>query len=85
MWLTERQAQDYLGVSRITLWRLRRRGVLQVYKVGGQRLNRYRKEDLDSLMQPSEEIAGTPTARVAASKRTGSPQRRSMRRGNASS
>lgn len=52
MWLTEKEAQKYLKVSRGTLRRLEEAGKLQVYRVGGQRLRRYRKEDLDAVMEP---------------------------------
>ena len=46
-WLTEKQAQAYLGVSRATLYRWQRAGRLTVYKLGRQR--RYKREDLDRL------------------------------------
>ena len=52
MWLTEQEAQKYLKVSRGTLRRLEEAGKVQVYRVGGQRLRRYRKEDLDAVMEP---------------------------------
>jgi len=49
-WLTEKQAQAYLGVSRATLYRWQRAGRLTVYKVGRQR--RYKRADLDGLAVP---------------------------------
>ena len=52
MWLTEKEAQKYLKVSRSTLLRLEETGKLPVYRVGGERLRRYRQEDLDAVMEP---------------------------------
>ena len=49
-WLTEEQAQEYLQVSRTTLYRWQREGRLTVYKFG--KLRRYKREDLDALAEP---------------------------------
>ena len=54
MWLTEQEAQEYLQVSRATLLRWRNEGKLKSYKLAGQRLTRYKQEDLDALMQPDK-------------------------------
>lgn len=48
-WLTQEEAEAYLGVSRTTLWRWQREGRLTVYKLGRQR--RYRREDLAALFE----------------------------------
>ena len=49
-WLSEKEAQEYLGVSRSTLYRWQKEGKLKVYKLGRQR--RYRQKDLDALLEP---------------------------------
>ncbi len=49
-WLSEKEAQEYLGVSRSTLYRWQKDGKLKVYKLGRQR--RYRQGDLDALVEP---------------------------------
>ena len=51
MWLSEKQAQEYLGVSRATLLRFRQAGKLTAYKIGGARLLRYKQGDLDQLIE----------------------------------
>lgn len=50
-WLTEEQAQEYLQVSRSTLYRWQQQGRLTVYKFG-DKLRRYKREDLDRLGEP---------------------------------
>ncbi len=52
-WLSEKEAQEYLGVSRSTLYRWQKEGKLKVYKLGRQR--RYRQEDLDALLEPGSD------------------------------
>ena len=60
MWLTEKEAQKYLSVSHMTLRRLELAGTLKVHRIGGKRLRRYRREDLDAVMEPGEgEKAGS--------------------------
>jgi excisionase family DNA binding protein len=51
-WLTQQEAEEYLSVSRTTLWRWQKQGKLTVYKFGRQR--RYKREDLDALAEPVE-------------------------------
>lgn len=51
-WLTQQEAEEYLSVSRTTLWRWQKEGKLTVYKFGRQR--RYKREDLDALAEPVE-------------------------------
>lgn len=48
-YLAPREAAEHLNVSRDTLDRLRKRGMLSCVRVGG-RLIRYRRPDLDALM-----------------------------------
>lgn len=47
-WLSDRQAQHYLGVSRTTLYRYRTEGLIRYFQVG--KLLRYRLEDLDAFL-----------------------------------
>ena len=54
MWLTEKEAQEYLSVSRMTLRRLELAGKLKVHRVGGERLRRYRAADLDAVVKAGE-------------------------------
>ena len=51
IWLSGVEAEAYLGVSRTTLHRYRRAGKLVGYRIGGNRLVRYRREDLDALVE----------------------------------
>lgn len=48
-YLTSKEAQSYLKVSSVTLWRLVKEGQLPVYKIHNR--NRYRKVDLDAFME----------------------------------
>ena len=57
--LSDKEAQEYLGVSRSTLYRWQKEGKLRVYKVGI--LRRYRRQDLDALIKPTE-TQGVATA-----------------------
>ena len=49
IWLTNREAQMYLGVSVDFLKRLRADGKISFYKVGGVVF--YRKHDIDRLLE----------------------------------
>jgi excisionase family DNA binding protein len=62
--LTERQAQEYLQVSRTTLWRLRRDGALPHFRVGGE--VRYQRRDLVTWLNAQQKNA---TAAHAEAKR----------------
>lgn len=48
-YLTSKEAQEYLKISSVTLWRLVKEGQLPVYKIHNR--NRYRKNDLDAFME----------------------------------
>lgn len=48
-YLTSKEAQEYLKVSSVTLWRLVKEGQIPVYKIHNR--NRYRKADLDAFME----------------------------------
>lgn len=48
-YLTSKDAQDYLKVSSVTLWRLVKEGQIPVYKIHNR--NRYRRADLDLFME----------------------------------
>jgi excisionase family DNA binding protein len=52
--LREDEAEDFLEVSRTTLWRLRRSGALPFYKIGGQ--VRYAPEDLREWLNGQREV-----------------------------
>lgn len=61
--LTDNEAQEYLRVSRSTLYRWGQEGKLKVYKVGRQR--RYRREDLEALIVPEPTAAEAATEALA--------------------
>ena len=48
-YFTSKEAQEYLKVSSVTLWRLVKEGQIPVYKIHNR--NRYRKTDLDFFME----------------------------------
>jgi putative molybdopterin biosynthesis protein len=48
-YFTSKEAQEYLKVSSVTLWRLVKEGQIPVYKIHNR--NRYRKVDLDAFME----------------------------------
>lgn len=48
-YFTSKEAQEYLKVSSVTLWRLVKEGQIPVYKIHNR--NRYRKADLDFFME----------------------------------
>jgi|LSQX01.1.fsa_nt_gb excisionase family DNA binding protein len=50
VWMTPKQAADYLQVSEATVYRWTREGRLPAYRIGGSR--RYKREDLDDLAEP---------------------------------
>jgi len=49
-WLSNREAMDYLSLSKSTLERYRRQGVLDYYKIEGNFI-RYRRADLDAWIE----------------------------------
>ena len=57
-WLTMPQAQEYLKVSRTTLYRLMDAGTLPFYRITGTRQRRFKRSDLDQLMIREEPGSG---------------------------
>lgn len=51
-WLTVDEAAKYLKVHRTTIYDLCDRGVLPYYELKGARGRRFKREDLDSLLEP---------------------------------
>jgi excisionase family DNA binding protein len=56
-WFTVEEAAEYLCVSRRTIYKLTREGRLPAFLIGKERHRRFRKEDLDKVPRPGEEIA----------------------------
>ena len=55
-WLTNKEAQEYLGLSRPTLQRYRSSGKLPFSKVGGNIY--YRREDIEKLLEDNVRTGG---------------------------
>jgi excisionase family DNA binding protein len=51
-WLTVDEAAKYLKVHRTTIYDLCDRGVLPYFELKGARGRRFKREDLDSLLEP---------------------------------
>jgi len=60
-WFSVREAGDYLGVSRPTIFRWMKEGLLSFYKVGGS--TRFTREGLDAVI---EKTTGLKEAEAAA-------------------
>ena len=56
-WFTVEEAAEYLCVSRRTIYKLTKEGRLPAFRIGKERHRRFRKEDLDKVPRPGEEIA----------------------------
>jgi len=56
-WFTIAEAAEYLCVSRRTIYKLTREGRLPAFRIGKERHRRFRKEDLDKVPRPGEEVA----------------------------
>lgn len=54
-WFTVEEAAEYLSVSRRTIYKLTKDGRLPAFRIGQERHRRFRKEDLDGVLQPVEE------------------------------
>lgn len=52
VWLTSPEAQNYLKVSKATLYNLMKDGRLPFFYIAGTRQRRLRRDDLDALLQP---------------------------------
>jgi len=55
-WFTVKEAAEYLCVSRRTIYKLTKEGRLPAFRIGKERHRRFRKEDLDKVPRPGEEI-----------------------------
>ena len=60
-WLTVNEAAAYLKVHRATIYELIRRGVLPYYTLKGARDRRFKREDLDALLEPGGREDGKST------------------------
>jgi len=56
-WFTVEEAAEYLCVSRRTIYKLTEEGRLPTFRIGKERHRRFRKQDLDKVPRPGEEIA----------------------------
>jgi excisionase family DNA binding protein len=56
-WFTVEEAAEYLCVSRRTIYKLTREGRLPAFRIGKERHRRFRKEDIDKVPRPGEELA----------------------------
>jgi len=54
-WFNPSEAAKYLGISRLSLYKLMDGGTLPYYTVKGIQKRRLKKKDLDALMQKSGE------------------------------
>jgi len=54
VWLSPREAAEYLGISVATLYRWKDMGKIRFYKPAGTQVNRVLREALDELMQSSD-------------------------------
>jgi len=52
IWLTAPEAQDYLKVSKATLYNLMKDGRLPFYYIKGTRQRRLKQIDLEALLEP---------------------------------
>ena len=55
-WFTVEEAAEYLRVSKRTIYKLTKEGRLPAFRIGQERHRRFRKEHLDKVPRPSEEI-----------------------------
>jgi predicted site-specific integrase-resolvase len=51
-WLTRQEVMALLSVSTATIRNYEQRGILQRYKIVSSRLMRYRRRDVENLLQP---------------------------------
>jgi excisionase family DNA binding protein len=57
-WLTVAEAAKYLKVHRTTIYDLVDRGVLPYFELKGARGRRFKREDLDALLEPGGQSDG---------------------------
>ena len=55
-WFTVEEAAEYLCVSRRTIYKLTKEGRLPAFRIGKERHRRFRREDIDKVPRPGEEI-----------------------------
>ena len=55
-WFTVEEAAQYLCVSKRTIYKLTKEGRLPAFRIGRERHRRFRKEDLDAVPRPGEEV-----------------------------
>ncbi len=60
-WLTVDEAAKYLKVHRTTIYDLCDRGVLPYFELKGARGRRFKREDLDALLEPGGQNNGNAT------------------------
>ena len=70
-YLTSKEAQEYLKVSSVTLWRLAKEGKIAVYKIHNR--NRYRRNELDEFMERHRVGGGFAASGGAAAPMAASP------------
>jgi excisionase family DNA binding protein len=58
-WLTVDEAAKYLKVHRTTIYDLCDRGALPYFELRGARGRRFKREDLDSLLEPGGQSHGS--------------------------
>jgi excisionase family DNA binding protein len=63
-WLTVDAAANYLKVHRTTIYDLCDRGVLPYFELKGARGRRFKREDLDALLEPGGQTDGDKTTRT---------------------
>ncbi len=60
-WFTVEEAAEYLCISKRTVYKLTKDGRLPAFRIGQERHRRFRKEDLDKVPRPGENIDNTET------------------------
>lgn len=55
-WFTVEEAAEYLRVSKRTIYKLTKEGRLPTFCISQERHRRFRKDDLDKVPRPSEDI-----------------------------
>jgi excisionase family DNA binding protein len=55
-WFTVAEAAEYLRVSKRTIYKLTKEGRLPAFRISQERHRRFRREDLDKVPRPSEDV-----------------------------
>jgi excisionase family DNA binding protein len=55
-WFTVNEAAEYLRISKRTIYKLTKEGRLPFFRIGLERHRRFRKEDLDKVPTPVQEV-----------------------------